>query len=342
MEKRIAFVTGATGLLGNNLVRELLTQGYEVRALARSKAKAQTQFAGLDVQVVEGDMLDITSFAPALRGVSVIFHTAAYFRDSYTGGTHWKQLYDTNVLATKALLTAAFDAGVRRFIHTSSIAVLNGKPGQTVDETMLRKEEDADDYYKSKILSDHEVLTFLDNHAEMWAVMVLPGWMHGPGDIGPTSAGQTVLDFTNKKIPGIPPGSFSFVDARDVAKAMILANEHGKRGERYLTAGRHMTMAGLFPLLEKATGTSAPTRRLPVFLLYLFGALGEMQARLTRKPVLISWAMVNTMVNETDKSRFSSAKSKEQLGLEFRPVEETLRDEVNWYRSNGYLPSSVS
>jgi dihydroflavonol-4-reductase len=341
MRKTIALVTGATGLLGNNLVRELLAQGYEVRALARSKTKAQSQFAGLDVQVVEGDMLDIPSFAPALRGADVIFHTAAYFRDSYKGGTHWKQLYDTNVLGTKALLTAALDAGVHRVIHTSSIAVLNGKPGQTVDETMLRKEADADDYYKSKILSDREVLAFLENNPEMWAVMVLPGWMHGPGDIGPTSAGQTVLDFANKKLPGVPPGSFPVVDARDVAKAMILANEYGVRGERYLAAGRHMTMAELFPLLQKATGVKAPTLRIPLFLLYLLGAMGEIQARLTKKAALISWAMVTTLANETEKSRFSPAKSKEQLGLEFRPVEETLRDEVSWYRSNGYLPLST-
>ena len=124
-------------------------------------------------------------------------------------------------------------------------------------------------------------------------------------------------------------------------EAMIAASEHGKRGERYLAAGRHMTMAELFPLLAKATGVPAPTRHIPVFLLYLLGAIGEIQARLTRKPVLISWAMVTTMSNETEKSRFDHTKSKEQLGLEFRPVEETLRDEVNWYRSNGYLPSST-
>jgi dihydroflavonol-4-reductase len=339
MENLIAFVTGATGLLGNNLVRELLAKGYKVRALVRSKAKANKQFAGLDVQIVEGDMLDVPGFAPSLRGATVIFHTASYFRDSYKGGTHWKQLYDTNVLGTRALMAAALDAGVLRFVHTSSIAVLNGKSGQTVDETMLREESDADDYYRSKILSDREVLAFLEAHSEMWAVMVLPGWMHGPGDAGPTSAGQTVLDFANKKLPGIPPGSFSVVDARDVAKAMILANERGIRAERYLAAGRHMTMVELFPLLAKVTGIKSPSRRIPLFLLYALGSLGELQARLTRKPVLISWAMVRTLANEMEKSRFSDAKSQAQLGLEFRSIEETLQDEVDWYRSNGYLPS---
>ena len=134
--------------------------------------------------------------------------------------------------------------------------------GTIIDETMLRDERDAGDYYRSKILSDRVVLSFLDAHPGFWAVMVLPGWMHGPGDSGPTSAGQTVLDVALERLPGIPPGSFSVVDARDVARAMIFANCHGMRGERYLAAGRHMTMADLLPLIAREVGSAAPTRRI--------------------------------------------------------------------------------
>ncbi|WBO22331.1 NAD(P)H-binding protein [Sphingomonas abietis] len=176
--KPVAFVTGATGLLGNNLVRELLTQGFRVRALARSPDKAQQQFADLPVEIVTGDMLAVEAFAPALVGVDVVFHTAAYFRDSYTGGSHWAKLHSANVLGTRALLQHAQAMGVRRFVHASSIAVLRGKRGQIVDESMLRDERDADDYYRSKILSDREVLAFLEQHSDFWAAMVLPGWMH--------------------------------------------------------------------------------------------------------------------------------------------------------------------
>src|SRR5262249_21871297 len=93
----IAFVTGATGLLGNNLVPLLVSRGVHVRALARSPRKAEQQFAGLPVEIVIGDMSNVASFAPKLRGVDVLFHTAAYFRDSYKGGTHRKALIDTNV-----------------------------------------------------------------------------------------------------------------------------------------------------------------------------------------------------------------------------------------------------
>jgi dihydroflavonol-4-reductase len=138
----------------------------------------------------------------------------------------------------------------------------------------------------------------------------------GNSDAGPTSAGQIVLDFADKKLLGKPPGSFPIVDARELAKAMILATERRVRGERYLAAGRHMTMAELFPLLGKVTGVAAPKHRIPLFVLYLLGALGELQARLTGKLVLISWAMVRTMAKKTEKSRFSDAKSKAQLELD--------------------------
>lgn len=333
----LAFVTGATGLLGNNLVRELIAGGWRIRALVRSPDKAARQFAGLDVEIVTGDMLDVPGFAEALRGVDVIFHTAAYFRDSYKGGRHWEALKAANVDGTKALLQHAWRAGVRRLVHTSSVAVLHGAPGEVIDETMLRHERDADDYYRSKILSDRVVLGFLDTHPDFWAALVLPGWMHGPGDIGPTSAGQTVLDVANERLPGVPPGSFSVVDARDVARAMILANLKGRRGERYLAAGRHMTMAQLMPLIGKATGVRAPTRRIPQGLLYLIAAGTEVYARLTGRPVLISWAMARTVAREADRSRYAPGKSERELGLTFRPVEEALRDEVAWFREHGML-----
>src|SRR5271154_25892 len=107
-----AFVTGATGLLGNNLVRALVERGHRVKALVRSRAKAKELLGGLDVEIVEGDMKDISSFQEALRGVDVLFHTAAFFRDSYKGGRHWDELFRVNVTGTEALLEAAYGMGV--------------------------------------------------------------------------------------------------------------------------------------------------------------------------------------------------------------------------------------
>lgn len=338
MTLRTVFVTGATGLLGNNLVRELVARGVAVRALARSADKARRQFSDVpQVEVVAGDMSDVAAFAPALADCDTVFHVAAYFRENYTGGSHWDALKRINVDGTAALIAAAYAAGVRRFVQTSSIAVLNGPPGTVIDETCDRDPADADDYYRSKILADREVRSFVRSHPDMHACFVLPGWMWGPGDIGPTSSGQLVNDVAKGKLPGLVPGSFSVVDARDVALAQIAAAERGRSGERYLAAGRHMVMKDIIPMLGRVGGFKVPTRQLPLPLLYTLAAAQEIYARLTGKPVLLGLATVRLMVREADRTRFNPAKSERELGLRFRPAEQTVADTVDWYRRNGWF-----
>lgn len=335
----VAFVTGATGLLGGNLVRLLVGNGIRVRALVRSPAKADAMLAGLPVEVVVGDMTAVDGFAAALRGVGTVYHTAAFFRDNYAGGRHVDALRRTNVDGTAALIAAAHAAGVRRFVHASSIAVLDGRPGEVIHEGMARDPARADDYYLSKIDADRAIDRFLAAHPEMWAALVLPGWMHGPGDAGPTSAGQTVLDFVRGRLPGVIDATVSLVDARDVAQAMVLAAAHGRRGERYLAAGRHLAMAEVFAALERASGVRAPTRRIPGVVLRAVAAWQEAWSRLTGRPVLLSWAGVRLLAAERDRTRFDPRKSAAELGLSFRPVAETLADAVAWYRAQGLLPA---
>ena len=329
-------VTGATGLLGSNLVLKLVENGVTVRALARSKEKAKKQFGSLGIEIVVGDINDPKTFVDRLSGVDFVFHTAAYFRDNYKGGKHWDQLYTTNVAGTANLLKECYQAGIRRFVHISSTAVLRGQPGHAADETTLRLESEADDYQRSKILSDQEVLKFLAAHPDFWAAFVLPGWMHGPGDSGPTSAGQTVLDFLKRKVPGIPPGSFSVVDVRDVAEAAIRVADSGKRGDRYLAAGRTVTMEDLFTDLEQISGVRAPRNKVPMAVVFLLGAMGELRARITRQPVLIGWATVQLLAKETGRQHFDHRKSERELGIRFREIQETLRDAVSWFKANGY------
>lgn len=342
MSTQTAFVTGATGLLGNNLVRELVKLGWTVKALARSREKAVRQVGDLaGVEIVVGDMTDVNSWSKHLSGTDVLFHTAAHFRASYQGGNHDAALQRVNVEGTRDLLAAAYKQGVRRMVHTSSIAVLDGPRGAVINEEMTRKLPERDPYYRSKVLSDMEVFTFLDQHPDFFATFVLPGWMHGPGDVGPTQAGQTVIDFVSGKLPGVVPATFSFVDARDVALAQIAAAARGRRGERYLAAGRHLNMADLFSHLQKVSGVKAPTRRVPAALLFTIACFAELQARITGKPALLSLATVQIMMQERDRSRFDHSKSERELGISFRPVEETLADEIAWFDRNGFLKTAA-
>lgn len=342
MSQNTAFVTGATGLLGGNLVRLLIERGYGVVALVRSLEKARRQFPDLSgIRLVVGDLDNVAAFAPTMQGCVVVFHTAAFFRDNYKGGRHWQTLQRINIDGTAALIEQAYQAGIRRFVQTSSIAVLNGEPGAIIDETDERDPAGADDYYRSKILADQAVRAFCASHSAMNATFVLPGWMWGPGDRGPTSSGQLLLDTVRGKLPGLVPGSFSLVDARDVASALLAAAERGRSGERYLAAGRHMTMAELIPLIGQIADVPTPRRKLPVALLYLIAGIQELIAGLSDKPALLSFATVRLMLKEAGRSHFNPLKSQRELGLVFRPLELTLRDTLAWYRAHEWLSESA-
>lgn len=331
--EKIAFVTGATGLLGNNLVRLLLAEGYRVKALARSAQKATEQFGeliGKHLEVVLGDLTQVEAFAAALQGCEVIFHTAAYFRESYKGGRHLAALHKTNVEGTQNLLNHVYAAGIRRMVHISSIAVLGRNATGLTDETMvLAREAAPDDYYRSKIETEEVIFAFLDSHQDMHISLVLPGWMHGPGDLGPTSAGQFVQDYLQQKIPGVIDAAFSVVDARDVAQVALASSTKGERGERYLAAGHPVTMAKLLQMMEAVSGVPAPRRKLPRSMLYAIAFLQELYARLTGRPVLLSLATVSNMANDYGRE-FSAEKIRRRFGQGFRPMEETLADEVMW------------
>ncbi|HEU4538982.1 MAG TPA: SDR family oxidoreductase, partial [Polyangiaceae bacterium] len=335
-----AFVTGSTGLLGSNLVRALAARGTRVRALARGAGRARALLGDVDrslVTIVEGDMNDVASFAPALAGADAVFHAAAYFRDGYKGGSHWEAMRRTNVDGTRALLAAAAAAGVRRFVNTSSIAVLaaRGRVGP-VDETMARPAEgEPDDYYRSKILQDAVVDEALRARPDLHATLVLPGFMNGPGDVGPTSAGQIVLDFLRGALPFAMDAHFSYVDARDVAAAMIAAAERGRRGERYLVAGRSLHLREALAVLARVAGRPAPRAVVPLWLLAPYALGSEAWARATGRPVLVSWSGYRTMRRECDAMEFDSGKAVRELGASFRPLEETFADAVAWFVARG-------
>ncbi len=335
-----AFVTGATGLLGNNLVRALVAQGVRVKALARSREKAQRQFADISsVEIISGDMTDVAPFADALRGVDVLFHTAAYFRESYTagGGDHAAMMQRINVEGTAALLQVAYAAGMRRMVHTSSTFTLYGPRHSAINETMPRAEHQANDYAKSKIRTDREIERFLSTHPDMFVAFILPGWMVGPGDIGPTSAGQLVMDFVRGKLPGIPPSTFAVTDARDVAETMIAAARKGRGGERYIAAGPQISMKELFAKLEQVSGVRSPTFQVPIPLLYALAGVNELLARVSGKQALINLETARVVASERYRASYDLSKTTRELGVAFRPVEETLRDTIAFYREHGWL-----
>ena len=329
-----AFVTGATGLLGGNLVQALLDQGHEVRGLVRSKEKARRVFPDAKVDFVTGDMNNVAGFAASLAGCDVLFHTAAYFREYYQPGDHKATLEKINVQGTVDLLIAAEKQGVQKAIHISSAGVIGKKPdGSAGDESTMPDDHATSNlYFSSKIDAELAIQRFLKERT-LPVVMILPSWMWGPGDWAPTAAGKLVLDFLKQKLPGVVDGGSSIVDVRDVTQAIVNAVDRGKSGERYIVGGRYFDFAGVLAALERVTGVPAPTRQIPYALSLAVGAALQTWAQITGGQALVTLAAVRTIHG---KNQVDSAKAARELGASFRPFDETVRDEVEWFRTHGY------
>jgi dihydroflavonol-4-reductase len=334
MSNKTAFVTGATGLLGSNLCRSLVAQGWQVKGLVRSIDKAQRFLGDTGVQLIQGDMEQVSAFTEALTGVDVVFHTAAFFREYLQPGNHWETMKRINVDGTIELLQAAEAQGVKRTVFTSSSGVIQTDRHQAVTETAAySKFAEQNLYFKTKVLAEQAIYRFLET-SRMDVVMILPGWMMGPGDAAPTSAGQLILDLLAGKLPGLIDGGAALTDARDVAAAMVTAADRGIRGERYIVAGQLATIKDIALGLEAISGVKAPRLMLPSRLALAIAWWLETWAGWTGGVNPMPPAGIQTLLK---KANLSSAKAERELGATFRPLKETLKDTVTWYRAQHYL-----
>lgn len=334
-----AFVTGGTGLLGNNLVRVLVTEGHSVKVLVRSAEKAQKLLGDLNVEIVTGDMEDVSGFAEEMAGCDVMFHTAAYFREYFGVGDHWRKLEKINVHGTIDVLNAAEEQGVGKVIYVSSSGVIGKtETGHPSDEsTPADKHTMQNLYFHSKVVAEARVAEWLKEH-DLPVVQILPSAIFGPGDAAPTSAGQLILDFLHDKMPAIPPGGFSIIDVRDVAKAMVTAVEKGRSGERYIISNRYASMSEIFSILAKVSGKAKPRLHMPVPVAMTYAYLSEGWARLTGSDPLVT---VNAIRTLTANRNVAAHKAMRELDFMPRSLEDTFRDEVRWYLENGYVQANL-
>lgn len=330
-----AFVTGGTGLLGNNLIRCLLHQGYQVRTLVRVGDESRAYLRGIDVELVNGDMLDVPAFGPHLQGCDVIFHAAAYLREYFQTGEHWPMLYAVNVQGTLALFKQAYERGVRRIIYVSTAGVVGtGPDGRAGDESSgVNMLIDRDLYFRSKVLAEAGIRSLVDTFP-IEVVSILPGWLFGPHDVGLTTSGRLITDYMKRRLPGFTDGGACVVDARDVALAMIQAVTRGRAGERYIVAGPYLTFEQILQALQRVTGVKPPRVRIPYPLLLAGAFASEAISIVTNRPILISRNAVRSIRASL---RWSSAKALRELGVTFRGFDETLSDEIQWFRQYGYI-----
>jgi dihydroflavonol-4-reductase len=325
-------VTGGTGFVGANLVRELLGDGDTVRVLAR-KGNDRRALEGCRVEIIEGDLLDRDAVRAAVAGARRVYHVAADYR---LWAPDPRELYRANVDGTRNVLEAAAAAGAERIVHTSTVGALGiPKDGTPGDETTPVSLADMVGAYKaSKFLAERVAAELAARGAPV--VIVNPSAPVGPWDVKPTPTGQMIVDFLRGKMIGSLDTGLNIVHVRDVARGHILAAERGRVGERYILGQRNMALAEIFEALAAITGLRAPRFRIPYAVAWLAAAGMEGLARLAGGAPRVPLTAVRMA---RKRMYFSAAKAVRELGLPQTPAEQALRDAVAWFVERGYAPA---
>ncbi|MEY4508002.1 MAG: hypothetical protein RLZZ450_124 [Pseudomonadota bacterium] len=320
-------VTGATGHVGNTLVRALLERGDAVRAVIYGSD--ERALAGLPVERVYADTRDVAAVRRALAGADLVYHLAAVISIDEAGD---RLVRAVNVDGTRNVAQACLAEGVRRLVHMSSVHALAAE--QTtgpIDETCpLIERTDALAYDRSKADGERAVLKAVEDGLD--AVIVSPAAVLGPNDYGPSLLADSVLKL--QRSPFATEGAYNWVDVRDVVAGTVAAAERGRRGERYLLSGERLTVRALAELLADQAGGRRPRATIPVRALAWALPWVSTYARWTKRRPLYTAHALRILVSPCD---FVHHKARRELGFSPRPMADTVVDALRFYREAGYV-----
>jgi dihydroflavonol-4-reductase len=325
-------VTGASGFIGSAVARTLAARQHRVRLLVRPTSDRRN-LAGLDAEVVTGDLTDPDSLARAAAGCRYVLHLAADYR-------FWvpdpDAMLRANVDGAVAMVRAAALAGAERIVYCSSVAALGQiGDGTPADEATPTNQADFVGIYKrSKYLAEIAVLE-LARRDGVPVVVVNPAAPVGPRDIKPTPTGKMIRDAASGRVPAYIDTGLNIVHVDDVAEGHVLALEKGRVGERYVLGGENMLLKDLLALVADVVHRRPPFIRLPEAVVWPAAFVMEKLATATG----IAPMMTRDHLKMARKKMFySSAKATAELGYHPRPVRLAVEDAVAWFRANGMLP----
>ena len=323
-------VTGATGHIGNVLIRELVQKGYEVKAFVL-EGEDITFLQELPIEFAYGDVRKIETLKQAFKGAEIVFHLAGIIE---IGSTNKKLMREVNIQGTKNVLQVCKEEKVKKLIYTSSVhAIKEETKGTVMTETKT---------FSSKLVKGSYAKTkaeatkyLLENATEVPEVIIThPSGVIGPYEYIPSNLGRLVIDCANKKIGAYLDGGYNFVDVRDVADGIIKAAEKGKAGECYILAGNYISVKDLMKTIEEITGVKAPKFKIARWFAFATGFLSEIYYKIRKqKPLFTSYAVYTLGTN----SNFSIEKAKKELGYQSRNIQETLKDTIEWFEKQGKI-----
>lgn len=317
-------VTGATGHIGNVLVRKLIAQGEKVRALIW-RGEDTTPLEELNVESVEGDVLDPESLKAAFRGVDEVYHLAGLI--SIMPGQN-PFVWRVNVEGTRNVLEAARRNNIRRLIYTSSIHALRRAPhGKVIDESLpFDPNNPYGAYDRSKAEASLEVQKAAREGLE--AVIVCPTGVIGPYDFRRSEMGSIILDAALGRTSPYVDGAYDFVDVRDVVDGMILAEEKGRAGESYILSGQKISVRYLLETVREVTGKAFTSIKIPFSLAEFTAKFMPYYYRWSKARPRFTPYSLEVLRSNAD---ISHAKASRELGYRPRKVYESIADTVRWF-----------
>jgi len=320
-------VTGATGHIGNVLVRKLLARGEIVRAIVPPFENIKP-LEGLEVEIIEGDVRNVDSLIKAFHDVDIVYHLAGIVT-ILSGNDDF--LYEVNVKGTKNVVDACLKNNVKRLVYASSVHALKEPPhGTAIDETCGYDAEcTMGSYGKSKTLASLEVLEGINKGIN--AVLVCPSGVIGPYDYRVSQMGQLFINFMKGNLKAGVDGAYDFVDVRDVAEGLILACEKGKCGESYVLSGEQISVRDLFFELEKITGMNAPSLKIPLWIVKCVSKVSPLYYKFTNKEPLFTSYSIDVL---SSNSKISCVKACKRINYSPRPIKKSIKDSVEWIKEN--------
>lgn len=318
-------VTGATGHLGNVLVRELIARGEKIRAFVMP-GESLFPLEGMLIEVYVGNVLDRRALRSAMIGVDKVFNLAGII--SIRPGME-EAMHQVNVVGASNVAEIARESGVERLVHVSSVHAFSRLPhGNIMDETTpLALNGPEGSYDRTKAEGTRAVLDQVEQGLD--AVIVCPSGIIGSRDFKRSEMGRTLAAFAARKSSFLIDGAYDFVDVRDVASGLILALEKGVKGEIYILSGSRATVENLHQMARQTVGTGSLKLKVPVRMAMFFVSILQHFYRWLKIKSSYTVYSLQTLI---DNSLYSSEKASRDLGYRPRPLSEAVTDFLSWHR----------
>ena len=322
-------ITGPDGVLGNNVIRELLSRNYTVTALVESGKRTPT-IDQLPINIVSGNLLDPWSILNAFEGIDIVIHCGAL---THVFPPRSKQVNTVNIQGTINVIEACQRTKVKRLIYVGTANSFGAgsmtNPGTESNKFTAGKY--GLDYIDSKYTAQQIVLNAVVNDG-LDAVIVNPTFMIGPFDSKPSS-GRMILEVYKQKILGYPSGGKNYIAVKDVAIGIVNAISKAKRGECYILGNENLNFKQMFSKISKTIGVKSPSIKIPVKLVLIMGWLNSKFAKTLKYRPSLTYELARL---STEEHYYSPEKARRILDLPRTPIEVAIKECFDWFIENGY------